>query len=115
MNEADILETTYYHKANVYRPNKTSSNSPFNTFKEETIYNNLKCAISFNGGSTEGETDTYQSISYTALLFARPEIRIKAGDKIKANVFGIEYEFLAGEGVVYQSHIEIPLIRKDRA
>ena len=113
--EADILATTYYHTADVYRPSKTSSNSVFNTFKQEQIYKSLRCAISFTGGSNTGETDTFQAINYNALLFARPEIRILAGDKITANVLGVTYEFLAGEGVIYQSHIEVPMIRKDRA
>lgn len=115
MTEADILALTYYHTADVYRPSKTNSNSVFNTFEDVQVYNSLQCAISFNGGSNSGESDTYQAINYNALLFARPEIRILAGDKITANVLGVTYEFLAGEGVIYQSHIEVPMIRKDRA
>lgn len=114
MDEAKILETTYYHTADISRPKKVKKHG-FDDFEKDLVYKDLKCAISFTQGSTEGSSDTVQSINYLATLFARPEVLIKAGDMVDVNVLGISYHFLAGEGVRYQSHIEIPLIRSDAA
>lgn len=114
MNEIDILAKTYYHTCKVIRPIAIKDDI-FDDFKDEVIYEDIACAVSFNQGSTQGSTDTVQHIEYIATLFARPDIVIEPGDKIKAKVFGRTYNFLAGEGAVYQSHIEVPLIRNDIA
>ncbi len=113
--EADILAETYYHTMTVKRPVKTIDELGFDSFDMGEVYANVPCAISFTAGSSQDLTDTTQPINYLATLFARPEIEIKAGDWIIADVLGHNYEFRAGEGVVYQSHIEVPLIRKDDA
>ena len=114
MNESDVLALTYYHTCTVKRPDLIKTDG-FDEYGEVEVYTNIPCAISYSGGSTEGESDTVQRINYTNVLFARPEIRIKPGDKVIADIFGDVFEYLAGEGMVYQSHIEIPLIRSDVA
>jgi len=114
MTEADILEKTYFHTADILRPTAVKE-SIFDEFKDKLIYQGLKCAVSFTKGSQTGETDTVQSIEYVAILFARPEVHIEAGDKVIAEVHGQQYQFLCGEGARYPSHIEIPLIRDDVA
>lgn len=114
MDEADILALTYYNSCNIYRMVHVED-GPFDDFKRKEIYKDLKCAISFSQGSTQNVTDTVQPIEYTATLFARPEIKTKTGDEVIANVEGREYKFIAGEEVPYSSHIEVPLMRKDRA
>lgn len=113
--EADILAETYYHTASVLRPIPDVDELGFDTFVDEVVYDEIPCAISFTSGSTENITDTTQPINYIAVLFARPDINIQAGDWIVAWVLDNMYEFRAGEGVVYQSHIEVPLIRKGNA
>ncbi len=114
MTEADILATTYYHKAIVERPIPVKRGR-FDDYELSTVYNNLPCAVSFTKGSDIGESDTVQAIEYVAELFCRPEITIKAGDEITADVHGQVFCFKAGEGVRYVSHIAVPLIRSDRA
>lgn len=114
-DEAEILASTYYHKAKVYRAVEAKDELGFDSFKDELVYDDLACAISFSSGSSENISDTTQPIQYIATLFARPDVEIKAGDWIVADVLGHIYEFRAGEGVVYQSHIEVPLVRKDDA
>lgn len=114
-NEAEILAQTYYHTAKVLRAGHTTDELGFDSFKDEVVYENIQCAVSFSSGSTENISDTTQAIQYIAILFARPEIDIKPGDWIIADVLGNTYEFRAGEGVVYQSHIEVPLMRKGDA
>ena len=113
-NEADILAQTYYHTATIKRPTHVTRGY-FDDFKEEEVYNNVPCAISFTQGSIEDLTDTTQPIRYIAKLFARPEIEVKEGDIVISNVLGHKYEFRAGEGYMYQSHIEVPLIRNEDA
>lgn len=113
--EEEIIASTYYHTCKVLRPVREQDELGFDDFSTETVYEDLECAISFAGGSTQDISDTTQPIEYIATLFARPNIIIKAGDWIKADVLGVPYEFRAGEGVIYQSHIEVPLIRKEDA
>lgn len=113
--EADIIAETYYHTTKVFRAVPSEDELGFDSFKDELVHDDIPCAVSFTSGSTENITDTTQPINYIATLFARPEIDIKAGDWIVADVLGHKREFRAGEGVVYQSHIEVPLIRKDDA
>lgn len=114
-DEADILATTYYHRADVLRPQAVVDEMGYDDFKDVKVYENLECAVSFSQGSTADITDTTQPINYIAILHARPEVKILSGDIIKADVLGNPYVFRAGEGVVWQSHIEVPLIRKDDA
>lgn len=113
--EADILAQTYYHTCTIKRPMPTKDELGFDSFVFEDVYKNIECAVSFSQGSTSDITDTTQPIMYIATLFTRPEITIEAGDVVEADVFGDAYVFRAGEGVVYQSHRETPLIRKDDA
>ena len=113
-NEADILAATYYHRATVKRPIH-SQKKYLDEFKYDEVYKDIACAISFTQGSKGDLSDTTQVIQYDATFFARPEIEILAGDIIYADVLGHAYEFRAGEGYWYQSHIEVPLIRNEVA
>ena len=113
-DESDILAQTYYHTCTVKRPTH-SKNKYLDEFKYQEVYEDIACAISFTQGSKGDLTDTTQEIQYDATLFARPEIDIEAGDIIEAHVLGHAYEFRAGEGYWYQSHIEVPLIRNEVA
>lgn len=112
--EADILALTYYHTATINRP-KHIQDGYFDSYEDTVIYKDIPCAVSFTQGSKDQLTDTTQPIQYIAKLFARPEIDVKAGDIVLANVLGHEYEFRAGEGYPYQSHIEVPLLRNEEA
>lgn len=113
-DEADIIADTYYHTCTVKRP-VASSRKYLDEFKYDEVYVDIPCAVSFTQGSKGDLEDTTQKIQYDATLFARPEINILAGDIIEADVLGHLYEFRAGEGYWYQSHIEVPLIRNEDA
>ena len=112
--EADILAQTYYHTATIKRSIHSTRNF-LDEYVEQTVYEDIPCAISFTQGSNDDITDTTQPIRYIAKLFARPEIEVKEGDIVLADVLGHEYEFRAGEGYPYQSHIEVPLMRNEDA
>lgn len=109
-SEAKALEATYYHKATVKRAT-AKKGKYLDDFEMLTVYEDIPCAVSFTQGSNQDLSTTTQGIVYDAVLFARPEIDIKAGDMVIANVLNHLYEFRAGEGVVYQSHVEVPLLR----
>lgn len=114
-NEAEVLAQTYWHKADIKRPKKVKHGS-LSSFEELDIYGSLPCAVSFKQGSTEGLGDTTQPIHYVALLFARPDVVILAGDTVEVTFEnGRSQMFLAGETIYYPSHIEVPLIREGYA
>ena len=115
MGEANILAETYYHTCTVKRAKPSKDELGFDSFEFEEVYKDIECAVSFSQGSSSDITDTSQPIMYIATLFTRPEITIEPGDWILADVLGNSYEFRAGEGAIYQSHRETPLIRKDDA
>lgn len=114
-DEADLLAQTYWHKAEVKRPQSVKQGA-ISRFEDTVIYTDLSCAVSFTQGSTQGLSDTTQPVRYIATLFARPDIVIVAGDVVTATFEnGRACTFLAGEGVFYPSHIEIPLLREGDA
>lgn len=115
MTEADILATLYEDIATIKRPTPIK-NGRFDDYEDVPVYTDLPCGISYTQGSKTGKTDTTQEIDYVAVLFARPEVVIEPGDVVIATKGGQTLEFTAGEGPVYPgSHIEIPLIRDDKA
>lgn len=113
-DEASIIADTYYHTCTIKRPvHKRRGN--FDDYVMDVVYENAPCSVSFTQGSKGDLSDTTQVIQYDATLFAGPEINVVAGDVVLADVLGHEYEFRAGEGYPYQSHIEVPLIRNEDA
>lgn len=112
--EKEILATTYYHTATVKRP-VDKPRAYLDDFSLETVYEGVPCAVSFTSGSTADLTGSIQPIAYTTVLFADPQYEIRAGDMVYTDELGHKGEYRAGEGFVYQSHIEVPLIRKDEA
>lgn len=115
MNEADVLAILYEDTCTVVRSSNSTDNDGFDTFGDTIPYENIPCGVDFSRGSTTGLEDVAQPISYLAELYVRPEVDIRAGDKITATVQGRVYKFTAGEGVYYPSHGQIPLIREDKA
>ncbi len=117
MNEAEILQTTYLDTCKVVKKTLKKTNT-LDSYSPEVIYENEPCALSMTQGSTSG-LDTVQKIEYIAKLFASPKVVIKAGDivTVKRTVGTVtnSITFTAGEPVLYPSHIEVPLIRKDIA
>lgn len=113
-NEASILAQTYYHTATIYRNVPTVIHG-FDDYELQAVYKDIKCAISFTQGSTQGLTNTTQPVEYLATLFTYPDVTTKTGDIVKADVLGRKYEFLCGKAIVYQSHAEVPLIVKEDA
>lgn len=114
MNEADILAMTYFHTCTIYRPVKHTEDG-ITRQKYQAVYTDIPCAVSSGGGSSEGRNEESQPVEYTDTLFVRPEIDVRAGDKVEAKIYEDRISFLSLEGRRYPSHRQVPLIYKGRA
>lgn len=115
MTEADILEYTYIHTCTIYGPREGKDDKGWDIFTDEVEYSDIPCAVSFNSLPSSGATDTVQHVDFVAKLFVRPEIDVRAGDTVVANVHGTEYTFLANRPAIYVSHLEVPLMMSEMA
>lgn len=114
MTEADIIATTFFHTCTIQRPPEPDASTIYEE-ELETVYEDIPCAVSSNGGSSETLNDEYQPVTYTDTLFTRPEIDIRAGDVITAKIYNDIEIFIAAAGRRYPSHRQTPIIRKERA
>lgn len=114
MNEADILATTYFDTCTIKRAVRVK-NGAITREEMQAVYSAIPCAVSSNGGSASGKNDEYQLIEYEDLLYTRPEIEVRAGDRVEAVVGGDSCIYEAGQGRRYSSHRQTPLKRKGRA
>lgn len=114
MTEADVVATTFYHTCTVSRSVEVQD-GPFTEWTLQEVYKDIPCAVSSGGGSSLDRTDEYQPVEYTDTLFTRPEIDIRAGDEITADIYGEIELFTAGAGRKYPSHRQTPIMRKERA
>ena len=114
MKEADILATTYFDTCTIKRAVKVKDGA---ITREEmlAVYSAIPCAVSSNSGSANGKNDEYQPIEYEDLLYTRPDVEVRAGDRVEAVVGGESCIYEAGQGRRYSSHRQTPLKRKGRA
>lgn len=113
MTEADILATTYDDTVTVYRPVRERKSTGETVFKSETegkrVYESILCALSSKRGGKLMQSDSTASAEVEYTLFARPEADIRANDYLEISRLGQLYRMIAGEGMRYSSHSEIPL------
>ncbi|OHW62173.1 hypothetical protein EUAN_12420 [Andreesenia angusta] len=115
MTEAEVLATLYTDICTISRSLSGADSDGFDSFSEAVVYDSIQCGVDFTRGSTEGIKDLTQPIAYLAELYVKPDISIKAGDKVVATVQDRTYKFIAGEGIYFASHGQIPLIREGNA
>lgn len=111
---ADIAAQRYFHTCTVSRSVEIKD-GPFTRYELQEVYTDIPCAVSTGGGSNLDRTDEYQPVEYTDTLYTRPEIDIKPGDEITADIYGEIELFTAGAGRKYPSHRQTPVMRKERA
>lgn len=114
MNEADILATTYFDTCTIKRAVRVK-NGAITREEMQAVYSAIPCAVSSSSGSANGKNDEYQQIEYEDLLYTRPDIEVRAGDRVEAVVGGDSCIYEAGQGRRYSSHRQTPLKRKGRA
>ena len=112
LSEIDAIAMTYFHTCTIKR--KIYVTDEFGAEEPEIIIiaDNVKCAVSKNSlpNLVEGGLQTY---STTHKLYTYPEIDIKAGDFIIANVEGDLMKFQASRPFKYPTHLEVPILYKE--
>lgn len=113
---SDPIESTYFHKVNVYRIGTSVTEWGETLQKREIVYENLKCAVSFTGMNDRNKApfvyiDTVTAkLEYHSKLYFNPRYDILAGDEIEDISTGRTY--LAGECAIYDSHKEVVMLRR---
>lgn len=113
MTEAEILETTYFDKMNVYRPFKDTLPTGESVFKDglngKKIYSDISCALSsYSGGkSNRNEISVENKSEYK--LFFNPKYMIEKNDVIECFHEGMRYILQAGKQYNLPSHAELPV------
>lgn len=116
ITEAEILEMTYFDKATIYGQTEYKKLNGATAFKQGIKAENIKCAVSKKDINNVNQTDTTNNIEYNLVMFCPPDTPIIAGDDVEVtfpNELKRKYE--AGECFLYESHLEVPLLRKDKA
>lgn len=113
MTEADILAATYDDTVTVYRPVRERKSTGETVFKSgtegERVYESIPCALSSKQGGKLMQSDSTASAEAEYKLFVRPEVDIRANDYLEIRRMGKTFRMIAGEGMPYPSHNELPL------
>lgn len=114
MSEIEILEETYFDKANIIRKVKEKNkNTGVTELIDKVIYSNIKCAIS--KGSASINIGDVANTSNSTRLYCNPNYLIETGDKVKVTFEnGLESEFITSKPFFYKSHCQCELIEKER-
>ncbi len=116
MTEAEILELTYFDKATISGQTEYKKPNGATGFKSGIKVENVKCAVSKKDVSNVNQTDTTNNIQYNVIMFCSPDTPIIAGDDVEITFqSGLKRKYEAGEFFSYSSHLEVPLLRKDKA
>ena len=104
------IERTYTDTCTVTEYAKITKTNKTKAFKEQEVYCDLPCRLSFNTVNSASGTGTATKISQIITLFISPDIDIKAGSKITVTHDGRTTEYKrSGFPAVYKTHQEIPL------
>jgi len=113
MDEIEILAETYHDKMDISRHTTIKKPNGATSSKFGVVYADIPCAISRAQNGAIYEEATSNSTSYNMTLFARPDVDIVIGDTLTITRFNSKVsEFIAGEPMYYESHIEVPIARK---
>ncbi|MEA5008234.1 ABC transporter ATP-binding protein [Clostridium tyrobutyricum] len=116
MNEVDILALTYFDKATISGQVPYTKPNGATAFKSGIKVENISCAISKKDVANPNQTDTTNNIQYNSVLFCTPDTPIVSGDDVEVTFEnGINRKYEAGEPFYYASHLEVPLLRKEKS
>ncbi|WP_129599520.1 hypothetical protein [Anaerophilus nitritogenes] len=115
MNEADILNSTYFDKMTVYRKETITVDYEDKDMNIE-VYKDIPCSLDYSASNNTNQTETANIIKYNPIIFCSPDLEIKAGDTIIVIIEnGQKRKLKTGEYIYYPSHLEIPCVRNDEA
>lgn len=113
IDEIEILAETYRDKVDISRYTTIKKPNGATSSDFGVVYTDVPCAISKAQNGAVYEEATNNSTSYGMTLFAKPDVDIAIGDTLTVTRFnGKASEFIAGEPMYYESHIEVPIARK---
>lgn len=116
MSEAEILALTYFDKATISGQVPYTKPNGATAFKLGIKAEDINCAVSKKDVANVNQTDTTNNIQYNSIMFCDPEISIVSGDDVEVTFEnGIKRKYEAGEPFYYASHLEVPLLRKEKS
>lgn len=113
------IASTYFHTMDVSRLSDTEDE--FGRTKQGYVLvdtlQNINCGYSQSSrGMNTIRTESVNIIEYNPKIFCNPTLDIKTGDRISVKYHTRDMgEFTAGEPYIYDSHQEIPLMKKSDA
>lgn len=115
--EAEVLEQTYFDKCDIIRKVKIEDEKTGITkFEDTVIYEDIKCSLSAKESTRETLQGEVPSIVILNKLFLHPRYKVELGDTINITLFnGKKDIYTASKPFCYPSHIEIPIVLKERA
>ncbi|UZQ49856.1 ABC transporter ATP-binding protein [Clostridium kluyveri] len=116
MSEAEILSLTYFDKVTISGQVPYTKPNGATAFKPGIRAEDISCAVSKKDVASVNQTDTTNNILYDSILFCFPDVPIVSGDDVEVTFQnGMKRKYEAGEPFYYASHLEVPLLRKEKS
>lgn len=116
MSEAEILSLTYFDKVTISGQVPYTKPNGATAFKPGIKVEDISCAVSKKDVANVNQTDTTNNIQYNSILFCAPDTPIASGDNVEVTFEnGTKRKYEAGEPFYYVSHLEVPLLRKEKS
>lgn len=105
------LESLYDGKCSIYEYQKTTDQvTKLVKHEEICVISEQPCRLSFKKSAAVGQEGASTAVEQTVKLFLPPEIKVKAGSKIRVNQAGVTTDYTySSPPAVYPTHQEILL------
>ncbi|WP_250674866.1 hypothetical protein LZ906_006710 [Paraclostridium ghonii] len=114
MNEAEILEMTYFDICTIKRKVKIKDEETGITSSQlKVIAGNIKCALS-KKDTPLMSSDGVGKVIYSNQLFTNPNVDIQEADMLEVISMGKTTTYLASKPFPYPSHTITPVTEKER-
>lgn len=110
------IESTYFHRVNVYRTTDVVDEWGETVQTRVLVYEKIPCAVSFTNPNDRNKAPIVfagretNKLEYHHKLYVNPRYKFIAGDEVENLETGIVY--LIGEPMIYPSHQEIAMLRR---
>lgn len=116
--ERAAVEATYEDTADILRVEVETGENGISSRVLRTLHSGIRCALSYTGSDSSGQTMAQNEIQWDAVLFAPPELDIQPGDRVELHRLSGErvYTFsVAGRPKIYATHQEVRLKEEEIA
>lgn len=115
LNEAEILEMTYFDLCTIKRKQKNKNLITGITENVDvTISENIKCALSKGNRTNLMSVDGVGNIIEPYMIFINPNVDLQAGDTVIVNGLNGEQTFIANKPFTHISHTKCNLTFTER-